>query len=84
MLMDLASPLGIASSGRIQVAWSGFRDFDFWTFGQKSSGFATFWDGGFVQGCTSILGGLIVRIGSEQIDSSIKTRLERLGQQLKG
>ncbi len=59
MLMDLASPLGIASSGRIQVAWSGVRDFDFWTFGQKSSGFATFWDGGFVQGCTSILGGLM-------------------------
>lgn len=32
----------------------------------------------------SILGGLIVRIGSEQIDSSVKTRLERLGQQMKG
>jgi F-type H+-transporting ATPase subunit delta len=32
----------------------------------------------------SILGGLIVRIGSEQIDTSIKTRLERLGQQMKG
>jgi F-type H+-transporting ATPase subunit delta len=32
----------------------------------------------------SILGGLIVRIGSEQIDSSIKTRLMRLGQQMKG
>lgn len=31
-----------------------------------------------------ILGGLIVRIGSEQIDSSVKTRLERLGQQMKG
>ena len=29
-------------------------------------------------------GGLIVRIGSEQIDSSIKTRLERLGQHMKG
>lgn len=32
----------------------------------------------------AILGGLIVRIGSEQIDSSVKTRLERLGQQMKG
>lgn len=31
-----------------------------------------------------LLGGLIVRIGSEQIDSSIKTRLERLGQHMKG
>jgi F-type H+-transporting ATPase subunit delta len=32
----------------------------------------------------SILGGLVVRIGSEQIDSSIRTRLSRLGQQMKG
>ncbi len=32
----------------------------------------------------SILGGLVVRIGSEQIDTSIKTRLERLGQHMKG
>ena len=32
----------------------------------------------------SLLGGLVVRIGSEQIDSSIKTRLLRLGQQMKG
>ncbi len=32
----------------------------------------------------SILGGLVVRIGSEQIDSSVRTRLERLGQQMKG
>jgi F-type H+-transporting ATPase subunit delta len=32
----------------------------------------------------AILGGLIVRIGSEQIDSSVRTRLDRLGQQMKG
>lgn len=31
-----------------------------------------------------LLGGLVVRIGSEQIDSSVRTRLERLGQQMKG
>jgi F-type H+-transporting ATPase subunit delta len=37
-----------------------------------------------VQVDPSILGGLVVRIGSEQIDSSIKTRLERLGQHMKG
>ncbi|MCG2841168.1 F0F1 ATP synthase subunit delta [Sandaracinobacter sp. RS1-74] len=37
-----------------------------------------------VQVDPSLLGGLIVRIGSEQIDSSIKTRLERLGQHMKG
>lgn len=32
----------------------------------------------------AILGGLVVRIGSEQIDSSIRTRLERLAQHMKG
>ncbi|MFQ3666231.1 MAG: F0F1 ATP synthase subunit delta [Sphingomonadaceae bacterium] len=32
----------------------------------------------------SILGGLIVRIGSEQIDTSVKTRLQRLGARMKG
>ncbi len=32
----------------------------------------------------AILGGLVVRIGSEQIDTSIRTRLERLGQLMKG
>ncbi|WP_448585634.1 F0F1 ATP synthase subunit delta [Thermaurantiacus sp.] len=32
----------------------------------------------------TILGGLIVRIGSEQIDDSVKTRLERLGARMKG
>lgn len=32
----------------------------------------------------ALLGGLVVRIGSEQIDSSIRTRLDRLGQQMKG
>jgi F-type H+-transporting ATPase subunit delta len=32
----------------------------------------------------SLLGGLVVRIGSEQIDSSVKTRLDRLGARMKG
>lgn len=32
----------------------------------------------------AILGGLVVRIGSEQIDSSIRTRLDRLAQHMKG
>ncbi|MFN3590732.1 MAG: F0F1 ATP synthase subunit delta [Thermaurantiacus sp.] len=32
----------------------------------------------------TILGGLVVRVGSTQIDSSIRTRLERLAQQMKG
>ena len=32
----------------------------------------------------AILGGLIVRVGSRMIDSSLKTRLDSLGQALKG
>jgi F-type H+-transporting ATPase subunit delta len=32
----------------------------------------------------AILGGLVVRIGSQQIDSSLKTRLDKLGQAMKG
>jgi F-type H+-transporting ATPase subunit delta len=32
----------------------------------------------------TILGGLVVRVGSTQIDSSIRTRLDRLAQQMKG
>ncbi len=32
----------------------------------------------------AILGGLVVRIGSTQIDSSVRTRLDRLAQQMKG
>lgn len=32
----------------------------------------------------SILGGLVVRIGSEQIDTSVKTRLAKLGAMMKG
>lgn len=60
LLMDLASGQGpVASSGRIQAAWSGFRDPDYWTFGKKSSNFATFWNVGFVQGATNILAGLL-------------------------
>jgi F-type H+-transporting ATPase subunit delta len=37
-----------------------------------------------VQVDPTILGGLVVRIGSEQIDSSVKTRLDRLGARMKG
>lgn len=32
----------------------------------------------------SLLGGLVVRIGSEQIDSSLRTRLQKLEQAMKG
>ncbi|MCP4385334.1 MAG: hypothetical protein GY798_28640 [Hyphomicrobiales bacterium] len=59
-LLDLTSNQGpVATSGRIQVAWSGFRDFDFWTFGEKSSDFGTFFSGGHVMGMTSKQTGLL-------------------------
>lgn len=60
LLMDLGSAQGsVASTGRIQAMWSGFRDIHYWTLGKKSCGFATFWSGGFVQGCTTLLAGLL-------------------------
>jgi hypothetical protein len=60
MLYDLASAQGsVASSGHIQFAWSGLRDPDYWTFGEKSSSFGTLFSGGFIMGGTSLLGGLI-------------------------
>lgn len=63
-LMDLPSAsavgqTGVASSGRIQVQRSGFRDFNHWTIGDKSSDFATFPYGGVVMGASGQLGGLI-------------------------
>lgn len=60
MLLDLATAQGpVASTGRIQVMWSGLRDPDFFTVGKKSCDFATFFDGGFVMGGTTLLGGLV-------------------------
>ena len=49
-----------ASAGEIQVIWSGQRDPLHWEIGEKSCDFATFWDGGFVQGVTSLIGGLVI------------------------
>lgn len=61
-LLDLTSAQGpVASTGRIQVAWSGLRDFDFWTYGQKSSDFGTFFSGGHVMGMTSKQTGLLIQ-----------------------
>ncbi|WP_421722932.1 hypothetical protein [Bauldia sp.] len=60
-LLDLTSNLGVASTGRIQAAWSGMRDFDFWTYGEKSSDFATFFSGGHVMGMTSKQTGLLIQ-----------------------
>lgn len=60
MFMDLTTAQGpVASSGRIQVMWSGLRDYDYWTIGEKSCDFATFFDGGFVMGGTTLIGGLV-------------------------
>lgn len=59
-LLDLASAQGsVASSGRIQLAWSGIRDFDHWTYRQKSSDFATLFSGGHIMGMSSPIAGLV-------------------------
>ena len=52
-------PSGIFPNGLNQIAWSGFRDIDYWTLGEKSASFAAFPSGGFVQGCTTQLAGLV-------------------------
>ncbi len=52
-------PTGIVPTGSSQIAWSGFRDWDYWTLGEKSASFATFPAGGFVMGCTTQLAGLV-------------------------
>lgn len=49
-----------ASAGEIQVMWSGQRDPLHWTLNEKLCDFATFWDGGFVQGVTSLIAGIVV------------------------
>ena len=62
-LMDFTTalgPSGIMPNGRAQIAWSGFRDFDYWTVGQKSASFATFPTGGFVQAATTQLAGIVL------------------------
>ena len=46
-------PSGIVPNGKSQIQWSGFRYHDYWTVGEKSSDFATFPAGGFVQGVTT-------------------------------
>ena len=60
-LLDLTSAVGAsgASSGRIQAAWSGFRDFDHWTFGEKSADSWTGFSGGHVMGMTTKQTGLL-------------------------
>lgn len=64
-LLDLVSVAGGgASTGRIQIAWSGLQDYDFWTYGQKSSDFATFNAGGFPVGMSSPQTGILVQQGA--------------------
>jgi hypothetical protein len=61
-LMDFTTalgPSGIMPNGRAQIAWSGFRDPDYWTLGSKSCSFATFPTGGFVQAATTQLAGIV-------------------------
>lgn len=52
-------PTGIVPNGRSQINWSGFRDYDYWTLGEKSCSFASFPTGGFVQNVTTELAGLV-------------------------
>jgi hypothetical protein len=52
-------PSGLFPTGLNQIAWSGFRDVTYWTLGEKSTGFASFPSGGFVQGCTTQIAGLV-------------------------
>lgn len=60
-LAQLGAAQGPAADvGEIQIIWSGQRDPAHWTIGEKSCDFATFWDGGFVQGVTSLIGGLVI------------------------
>lgn len=62
-LMDLTSPFGSIqpTTGRIQAAWSGYRDPAFWTVGQRSCDSWTFPAGGFVMGMTSAETGLVIQ-----------------------
>lgn len=53
-------PSGIVPNGGSQIVWSGFRDPDFFTLGQKSCSFATFPSGGAVQGMTTQLAGIVL------------------------
>lgn len=52
-------PSGIVPNGLSQINWSGFRDYDYWTLGEKSCSFASFPTGGFVQNVTTELAGLV-------------------------
>lgn len=72
-LLDLTSAQGsVVSSGRIQGAWSGIRDFDHWTYGEKSSDFFTRFSGGHIMGMTSPETGLLIQ-------ESAVNRFQRVG-----
>jgi hypothetical protein len=62
-LMDLSAPTGAIPplSGRIQFAWSAYRDPAFWTYGQRSSDTGTLPSGGFIMGMSSPETGLLIQ-----------------------
>jgi hypothetical protein len=62
-LMDLTAPVGSIqpTTGRIQFAWSAYRDPAFWTYGQRSSDTGTLPSGGFIMGMSSPETGLLVQ-----------------------
>jgi len=62
-LMDLTSPVGsiVPTSGRIQFAWSGYRNPFAWKYGERSSDTGTLPSGGFIMGMSSPETGLMVQ-----------------------
>jgi hypothetical protein len=62
-LMDLTSPVGSIqpTSGRIQFAWSAYRQPLFFKYGQRSSDTGTLPSGGFIMGMSSPETGLLVQ-----------------------
>jgi hypothetical protein len=62
-LMDLTAPVGsiVPTSGRIQFAWSGYRNPFAWKYGERSSDTGTLPSGGFIMGMSSPETGLMVQ-----------------------
>lgn len=62
-LMDLTAATGPIrpTTGRIQFAWSAYRDPAYWTYGQRSSDVGTLPAGGFIRGMTAPETGLMIQ-----------------------
>ena len=62
-LMDLTAPVGSIqpTTGRIQFAWSGYRNPAFWKYGERSCDTGTLPSGGFIMGMSSPETGLLIQ-----------------------